>query len=210
MATAMIWGAGGGIGRALTEALAAAGWDVIALSRHVNGLDSVAPHVIQADPVNEFEVQHAILASAQLTAEIDLWVYAAGDIHHAKLADQAAGDFAQTVDANLTGAFLTVRHSLPLLADDAHMIFIGARHERLHLPGFGAYAAAKAGLDAMAAVLAKEERRKRITVVRPAAVDTPFWEKVPLRLPKGASSAAETAAAILKLHASDTSGVVDL
>ena len=45
--------------------------------------------------------------------------------------------------------------------ENAHIIFIGAVSERLKLPGLSAYAASKAGLEAFAEVLGKEERKKR-------------------------------------------------
>ncbi|MCB0054898.1 MAG: SDR family NAD(P)-dependent oxidoreductase, partial [Caldilinea sp.] len=95
--------------------------------------------------------------------------------------------------ANLTGAYLTTQQSLPLLAERAHLVYLGAYSERLQLPGMSAYAAAKAGLEAFAAALAKEQRKHRVTVVRPGAVATPLWEKVPLRLPRTALAPAELA-----------------
>ena len=58
--------------------------------------------------------------------------------------------------ANLSGAYLATHHSLPLLAEDAHLVFLGAVSERLRLPGLSAYAAAKAGLEAFGEALGKE------------------------------------------------------
>jgi NAD(P)-dependent dehydrogenase (short-subunit alcohol dehydrogenase family) len=89
-------------------------------------------------------------------------------------------------------------------------VFIGAYSERLQLPGLAAYAAAKAGLEAFAVALSKEERRRRVTLVRPGAVDTPLWEKMPVRLPRSASTADEVAAKILHAHREGHSGVLDL
>ena len=71
-------------------------------------------------------------------------------------------------------AFLATHFSMPLLAQNAHLVYLGAVSERLRLPGLSAYAAAKAGLEAYAEALKKEERKRRITVVRPGAVATPF------------------------------------
>ena len=117
---------------------------------------------------------------------------------------------ATLTDANLTGAFLTTRYSLPLLAPDAHLVYLGAISERLRLPGLSAYAAAKAGLEALAETLAKEERKRRVTVVRPAAVDTPLWEKVPLRLPAGALTADALARQIIEAHQDGHKGTLDI
>ena len=75
------------------------------------------------------------------------------------------------LDANLTGAFLTTHYSWPLLARDAHLFYLSATSERLRLPGLGANVTAKGRLENFAEVVRKESKRK-ITVVRPSAVDT--------------------------------------
>jgi NAD(P)-dependent dehydrogenase (short-subunit alcohol dehydrogenase family) len=99
---------------------------------------------------------------------------------------------------------------LPLLADDAALIYIGAVSERLRLPGLSAYAAAKAGLEAFADSLRKEERKRQILVVRPGAVATPFWDKVPMKLPKDAASAQKVSKRIVEAYNEGMSGVLDL
>ncbi|HSR33983.1 MAG TPA: SDR family oxidoreductase, partial [Anaerolineae bacterium] len=114
------------------------------------------------------------------------------------------------LDANLVGAYLAAHYSLPLLARDAHLLFLGAVSERMRLPRLSAYAAAKAGLEAFVEVLGKEERKRRVTLVRPAAVDTPLWDKVPFKLPAGAMSPDETADRILDAYRDGHRGVLDL
>jgi short-subunit dehydrogenase len=96
------------------------------------------------------------------------------------------------------------------LSEDAHIVFIGAVSERLRLPGLSAYAASKAGLEAFATALSKEERRKRITVVRPAAVATALWDKVPLRLPADAPKPEKVAQKILEAYHAGHKGQLDL
>lgn len=210
MQTALVWGAGGGIGRALVARLRDAGWRVAAVSRHPRDLEMLTPHVFQGDPADEFSVQQTAMAVAQEFEQIDLWIYAAGDIMAAKSAETDAADWMRILDANLNGAVLSTIHTLPLLAPDAQILYLGAVHERLRLPQYGAYATAKAGLEAFAAVLGKEERKRHVAVVRPAAVDTPLWEKVPLRLPAGALSADALAEKLLALAAEGVDGVVDI
>ena len=114
------------------------------------------------------------------------------------------------MNANLLGAYLTTHHSLPLLAPDATLIYLGAISERLRLPGLSAYAAAKAGLEAFAEALRKEERKRRVLVVRPGAVDTALWDKVPMRLPKDAAAPQKVARRILQAYEDGTSGILDL
>ena len=210
MKTAMVWGASGGIGRALVSQLANAEWSVVAVTHQPTNLEDVTPHVLEADVASPYEVELAITSASQMVDEIDLWIYAAGDITSAKVADMLPDAWQRILDANLTGAFLTTHYSLPLLATEAHLIYLGAISERLRLPGLAAYAAAKVGLEALAEALAKEERKRRITVVRPGAVATPLWEKVPLRLPAAALSPEAAAQQILEAHQQGHKGLLNL
>lgn len=211
MANAMVWGASGGIGRALVQALLADDWQVVAVSRSPAGLP---PHPnltnLTADVTRPGSMAQAALAAAMEVGEVQLWIYAVGDIQVARSRDLPPEAWQRQIDTNLTGAFLATQHSLPLLASNAHLVYLGAVSERLRLPGFAAYVAAKAGLEAFAAALAKEERGWRVTVARPGAVDTPFWQKVPLRLPKDAAPPAKVAQRILAAYASGHSGQLDL
>jgi len=210
MSTALIWGASGGIGRALVEQLRAENWTVAAVSRHPDDLAALTPHRYTADVADEFAVRQAVFMVAQELPEIDLWVYAAGDIAPGKVAELDAAAWRRILDANLTGAYLTTHHSAPILAEQAHLVYLGAYSEKLRLPGLSAYAAAKAGLDAFTAALAKEERRRRVTLVRPGAVDTPLWSKMPVRMPRSAALPAAVAAQILAAYTSGHSGLLDL
>ena len=210
MKNALIWGASGGIGRALAVHLTGDGWQVVGVSRHPDDLAGAVAHAIEADVSDEYAVRQAALEVAQSVGEINLCIYAVGDILSKKVGDLQQSDWARVISANLSGAFLTTHHSLPLLSADAHLIFIGAVSERLRLPGLTAYAAAKAGLEAFTEALAKEERKRRVTVIRPGAVDTPLWGKMPVRLPKNALTPDELARRILDVHIQGGSGVVDI
>lgn len=209
MKTAMIWGANGGIGRALTKKLAAEQWRVIAIVR--NGDDvSGAALTIQADTTNARAVETAVTSAAYDVDAVDLWIYAAGDITSAKIGKMTPEEWQRIVAANLLGPYLTTHYSLPLLAENAQLIFLGAVSERLRLPGLSAYAAAKSGLEAFADTLRKEQRQHRILVVRPGAVATPFWDKVPLRLPKDAASPEKVSIKILEAYENGDSGILNL
>jgi NAD(P)-dependent dehydrogenase (short-subunit alcohol dehydrogenase family) len=127
-----------------------------------------------------------------------------------RVSDLAAADWARVIAANLTGAFLVAKHGLPVLAQEGSLTFVGAVSERLQLPGMAAYAASKAALDTFAVTLAKEERKHKVSVLRPGAVDTPFWNKLSLRLPKNAVSADAVAQRIVTIISNKESGIIDL
>lgn len=210
MNQAMVWGASGGIGRALVTELLDQGWGVIAVARDTDKVDGRVELLLEADAANEFAVRQAALSAGHEVSDLPLWIYAAGDITSAPVADLDWDGWQRIMNANLSGAYLATHHSMPLLAQNATLIYLGAVSERLRLPGLSAYAASKAGLEAFAEALRKEERKRRILVVRPGAVDTDLWEKVPMRLPKDAAPPQKVARRIMQAYDEGTSGVLDL
>ena len=125
------------------------------MARKAENLNKITPLVLEADVSRPHEVERQLAASQEVD-QIDLWVYAAGDIASVKVEEMAPVDWQRIMDANLTGASITAQYSLPLLAPDAHLFFLGAVSERMQIPGLSAYAAAKAGLEAFAESLRKE------------------------------------------------------
>ncbi len=209
MKTAMIWGADGGIGSAILTNLAEAGWTTVAVCRHPD-TQITADYIFEADVSQPFFVQQAVHEAAMEIDEIDLWVYCVGDITSSRVKETNAPTWQRILDANLTGAYQSLYNSLPFLAENAHIMFIGAVSERLRLPGLSAYAAAKAGLEAFVEVLAKEERKRKVTIVRPSAVKTDFWGKVPFRMPGNAMPAEAVATAVLNAYDEGHTGKLDI
>jgi NAD(P)-dependent dehydrogenase (short-subunit alcohol dehydrogenase family) len=204
---AIIWGAGGTIGTALHVKFEREGWDVTPV---VHDLSDDIEGSVEADAGDPASVQSALVEISQQVGEVDLWIYAAGDITHAELSEMNPADWQRILNANLTGPFLTLKSCMPLLSDQACIIIIGAQQERLRLPGLAAYAAAKAGVEALTDTLRKEQRGKRVLLIRPAAVRTSFWEKVPFSVPKGALEPEQLADTIYEAYLEGKQGKLDL
>jgi len=209
MKTALIWGAGGGIGRAIARQLARENWQILAAGRNSNSFTDLTDFVYDVELSDAFSVQSAITSISQEVNEADLWVYAAGDIASLRVNEMSPLDWQRIIQANLTGAFLTTHYSWPLLSKEAHLFYLGAVSERMRLPGLSAYAAAKAGLEAFADVVRKESRRK-VTVVRPGAVDTRFWSKVPFKPPAHHLKPEQVAARIIQAYTEGHQGQLDI
>jgi NAD(P)-dependent dehydrogenase (short-subunit alcohol dehydrogenase family) len=81
-----------------------------------------------------------------------------------------------THDINLRGAFLLTKACMPLMrASTGSMVFIASGLAQHVEAGFAAYGASKAGLIALAKVLAKELAPSiRVNVVAPGVVQTAF------------------------------------
>ena len=214
MQTALIWGADGEIGRELVDTLSKRGWRVLGIARGAAALSNMGIESYRAELSCEADVAAAALWAAQQSeGAVNLWVYTAGDIGdvvYKSLAKTTASEWERIFGANVTGAHLAVTHSLALVPSGGHLVFIGAYVDRIMLPKLGAYAASKAALDAYVTVLAKEVRDRRVTNVRVGAVDTPLWRKAPFRLPKGAHTPGDVAAAVLRAYAEGHKGNLDL
>lgn len=210
MPTAVIWGASGGIGSALARGLAAQGWTVIGAARDAGRIPADAAGRFEFDAGDDYSIRQAAYGIAQMADAVDLVVYAAGAMRAATVETFSPADWTAILDANLNGAARAAAASIPLLREGGALVLIGAYVEKITLPRFAAYAAAKAGVAVLAEVLAKENRKLKVTLVRPGAVDTPFWANVPFKLPAGALSADAVAAAISEHCAAGRAGTLDL
>jgi NAD(P)-dependent dehydrogenase (short-subunit alcohol dehydrogenase family) len=205
----IVWGAAGGIGRAFVEAVADASDVVVAVARDASSLRALTPYVLDADLADATSVAGAMESATTVAETFDLAVIAVGDIASARTVDMDLATWNRLVQNNLTATFLAMQATTPHLTPNAVLIVIGAIHERLRLPGLGAYAAMKAAIEAYTDAWRKEARRRAI-VVRPAAVATPLWRKVPFAMPRGALTAADVAARTLASIKAGHDGLLDL
>ena len=73
MKTAMVWGAGGGIGTAVTQQLISAGWQVAALGRGVEQWEGVATCAIEVqDTADDAAVRRAVREATYELDRVDL------------------------------------------------------------------------------------------------------------------------------------------
>lgn len=208
MTTALVVGAAGGLGRAITASLKAADVRVLCLTRDESTLSGL--EATSADLTDEAQVAAACLWVAREAGSIDLLVFAAGRMENAPLADTSADALRKVWNDNVLSAHLVMRHATPLLAPGAHRVFLGAFVDALPFPKLGAYAGAKAALDAWARVLIREERSVKTTLLRLPAVDTPLWRHAPFPLPRGALSPSAVADEVVRVWREGKVGVVDV
>jgi NAD(P)-dependent dehydrogenase (short-subunit alcohol dehydrogenase family) len=210
MAEALIWGASGGIGSALALLLKERQWRVFAAARDESRIPAGMDATYAFDAGDPFTFDAASMAVAQSSDGIDLAVYAAGVMQAQPITGFEPEQWRAVMDANLNGAFLAAKASANVMREGGSFMIIGAHVDKVMLPRFGAYAAAKAALEPLVHVLGKEQRKFRFVLVRPGAVDTPFWANVPFRLPAGAASARAVAEAILAGYEGGHSGALDV
>lgn len=176
--TIAVVGGAGGIGRALVARLLRERARVVVLDLPAS-LDRHPPNCATSLPIDvlsEASVVEAAAALARLAPQLDGAVNLAG-FHTGlePLATISVPNFDAVIGGNLRGAFLVGRALIPLLADGASLVMASSGLSRRARPGYGAYAAAKAGLNTLTRVFALEAApRIRVNAVAPGAVDTAF------------------------------------
>jgi NAD(P)-dependent dehydrogenase (short-subunit alcohol dehydrogenase family) len=172
-----ILGGAGGIGRAVVAGLKGDGADVIvldlpaSLERH-----RVAVPSIGIDVLSEEAISRAVEELRGMGARLDGFVNFAGYNGRLQpLAETSADYFDDIVAGNLRGAFLSAKAILPLMAEGGSIVMVASGLARFIRAGYGSYAAAKAGIIALANTLALEcAPRLRVNTVAPGLVDTAF------------------------------------
>ncbi|GII80975.1 short-chain dehydrogenase [Sphaerisporangium rufum] len=188
---ALVTGGTRGIGRAISLALAAAGANVVTNYRgDVEAAENLAVelketggthHVLKADITRAEAVTELVETCRERLGSLDVVVHNAGLISHVpfgKLTDDA---WSQVVDSNLTAAYRVTQQALPLLGEQASVIYVGSKVATVGVPLRAHYTAAKAGLVGLARSLAKELGPKgvRVNIVAPGIIDTSDPDRLP-------------------------------
>jgi len=183
----LVTGGGSGIGEGCAAALARDGASVTICGRTVERLEAAAARIrtiaasgatvqtVAADVTDEDQIHAAVSAAATPTGHLDAVVASAGgSLHMGPLILADVGAMRATLDLNVIGTFLTLKHAAPLLADSGRGSFVGiSSHAGLDTFRFlGAYGAAKAGLDMLIRVAADElgPARVRVNSMRPGII----------------------------------------
>lgn len=178
----LVTGAGSGIGRATAELFASEGALVALLDRDAGAASDLARaiggHVVQADIVNEAQVEAAVRKAEGLLGGIDGLVNAAGIMATGTVDEMPVETWRRVVEVNLIGTYLVTRSCVPALqaTSDATVVNIASAQGLLpNAPGHTAYAASKGGVVNLSRALAAElAPRVRVNTVCPGMVDTPM------------------------------------
>jgi NAD(P)-dependent dehydrogenase (short-subunit alcohol dehydrogenase family) len=181
--TALITGGNSGIGLATARLFVAEGARVAITGRNRDTLAAAAKELgpqalaLTADVTDVGATEAAIAAAADKLGKFDVVFANAGIAGRTPAGGSSLAVFEDVLRTNVTAVFFTVQSALPHLNDGASIILNGSVISRLGNPGYAAYAASKAGVRAMARVLASElsPRRIRVNVVSPGASRTPIW-----------------------------------
>ena len=187
--TAIITGAGRGIGRAIARAFAAEGATVVLAARSRADLAAVAAEVREAggralavptDVTQDAAVEALVEQTLTDTGRIDILVTSAGLASFGTVADTKPADWDAMLTLNLRAAIMCCHAVLPAMIRQraGTILNLSSVASRRALPGAAVYTASKAGLEGFSRVLAEELRPHgvRVGVLVPGAVDTPIWD----------------------------------
>ncbi|MCC2612670.1 SDR family oxidoreductase [Neorhizobium sp. Rsf11] len=227
---AIVTGASKGIGRAIALRLARDGIAVVvnyATSR--KAADAVVTEIersggkavaVQADIGSPTAAADLFDAAEKSFGGVDILVNNAGMMKLAPLADMDDATFEQHIAVNLTGTFRGIREAGRRLRDDGRIINFSSSVVGVYGPAYGAYAASKAGVEAMTHVASKELGRRKITVntVAPGPVETDMFmtgksdelvQNITRTIPLGRLGQPDDIASVVAFLASPQSGWIN-
>ena len=189
--TAIVTGAGSGIGRAVAETLGAAGAHVVATDIDAEGVDAAASAVVSAGgsaAARELDVTdaQAIRDIASELGAVDVLANVAGWDRIMPFVDNTPEFIERIVELNYLGAVRMCHAFLPAMieAGGGKIVSVSSDAGRVGSMGETVYAGAKGGVIAFSKSLAREMARNSINVnvVCPGPTDTPLFRAQPERM----------------------------
>jgi NAD(P)-dependent dehydrogenase (short-subunit alcohol dehydrogenase family) len=184
----VITGASTGIGRTTALRLDADGWRVFAGVRkeadadslRAEGSERLTPLILDITDAGQIAAAAERVESELGSAGLDGLVNNAGIAVPGPLEALPIDDFRRQVEVNLTAQVAVTQAMLPAIrAAHGRLVFITSIGGLMAFPMFGAYHAAKFGLEAVGDVFRQELRPWGISVsiVEPGSIATPIWER---------------------------------
>jgi NADP-dependent 3-hydroxy acid dehydrogenase YdfG len=172
MPTAMITGAGRGLGAAIAAALAPTHTLFLA-GRPSAQLDEVAQRLGATTWEIDFDDVDAIPAAVEPIVELDVLVHNAGVAYPARVAESTVEEWRATMNVNVIGTVALTLALLPALrSPGGQVVFINSGAGINASPGLASYSASKFALRSFADSLRNDEADLRVTSVHPGRIAT--------------------------------------
>jgi short-subunit dehydrogenase len=170
--SSVLTGATGGLGRAMVDALCAAGVRVLVVGRQQDMLREIRErHPGQVESLHadlrRAEDRAGVVAAARRLPGFNLLINAAGINHFGLFEAMDDARIADLIDTNLTATLQLTRSLLPLLkaADQSCVVNVGSTFGSIGYPGFSTYCASKFALRGFSEALRRELADTRVGVL---------------------------------------------
>lgn len=191
--TAIITGAGQGLGRCTATTLHASGANVVVnyfddppgvnrgLAKETVAALGERAIAVAADVRNVTEITQMIDETVRQFGRLDIVVNNAAIIRDRTLKKMTDDEWQAVIDTNLTGVFQVCRAVADRISDGGRIVNMASISGVVGFYGQVNYSAAKAGVIAITKVLSKELARRNITVnaVAPGVVLTEMGQTIP-------------------------------
>jgi NAD(P)-dependent dehydrogenase (short-subunit alcohol dehydrogenase family) len=179
----LITGCSRGLGRALAQAVLAAGHRLVATARDPGDLAFLPPsdrlRTVSLDVTDAAAARAAVAAATSAFARLDVVVNNAGYIKANSVEDLPEDEFRRLIEINFFGVYNVTRAALPVMhaQRDGHIIQISSIGGRRGTPGLGGYQSAKWAVGGFSEVLAREVAPLgiRVTCVEPGGMRTEMF-----------------------------------
>jgi NAD(P)-dependent dehydrogenase (short-subunit alcohol dehydrogenase family) len=174
--TALITGATGGLGKAVSLGLSAAGAKLVITGRSKEKLEPLAKEIaanggdvfsIAGEPTNHDDVIKIIAGAKEAFGRIDILVTAAGYNKVGPITEQPLEEWEQIMDANVKGTYLFCKEVGKVMieqGDGGKVVLVGSARGHLGLANYSAYAPSKAAVHLMTKTLGCEWGKYGINV----------------------------------------------
>jgi NAD(P)-dependent dehydrogenase (short-subunit alcohol dehydrogenase family) len=178
----MVTGAASGIGAATALTLGDLGAKVVALDRMPISVGAAL--CVQMDVTNEDEWIAAVSKVMDLLGQIDGLVNCAGVIRMGAITELSAEDFRLSMQVNVEGPFLAMKHVLPVMygQGSGSVVNISSTAGIAGAPGAACYCASKGAIRMMSKAVALEaianKTGVRVNSLHPAMTETPMVKEI--------------------------------
>jgi NAD(P)-dependent dehydrogenase (short-subunit alcohol dehydrogenase family) len=231
---AIISGASGALGSAVSLGLAAHGVDIVACSNELERLEELAQEIreltgrralpIFCDVTDTRSVEQMVGRALFEFGQIDILFTAAGMAHRERLVTMGVDDWQQVMDVNVKGTLICCRavaREMIRLGTSGSIITVGSvRGFHAHKDGYTAYGTSKAAVHYLTKQMAFEwaENNIRVNCIAPCIFWSPLtapilsdeesYQKYTSRIPMGRAAKPEDFVGATIFLASDASEMV--
>jgi NAD(P)-dependent dehydrogenase (short-subunit alcohol dehydrogenase family) len=182
--TAIVTGAGRGIGKGIALKLAEAGANVVVADINLENCEKVASEIsakgvksiaIKCDVSKKEEVDDLIAKTIEKFEKLDILVNNAGIFPFKPFLEMTEEDWDKVIDINLKSIFLCSQAAAKVMKEGGKIVNTSSIAAFVGFEGLVHYCASKGGINAMIRAIALELAKKKINVnaVAPGSINTP-------------------------------------